>query len=363
MNLKDEIIIAAKESGIDRVGFTDAASKDFFIPMFEERRSKGWLTLMDDVEANEWFDPKAAWERCRSVVSIALSYRHSEEWSPKGTQGSFARVSRGEDYHDVLHEKINQMMSKVKRIYPEIEYKAYVDNGPLSDRACAFHAGIGFYGKNGFIINDSCGSFIFLGQILLNVKLDADTPVLESRCGKCEFCIKACPVGAIKGPYQFDGNLCIAYLTQKKGLLDRQERKAMGQQLYGCDICQDVCPFNKDVKLSNEQKFSVDCKKVVPELEYIINMDNKIYGEYFKNTSSGWRGKRTLQRNAVIVCGNIILENNFKLLLQCIHDQREEIRIHAMFSLLEYGEPGERTVREQIEKESSDFKDKFNRYR
>ncbi|SHE63200.1 tRNA epoxyqueuosine(34) reductase QueG [Alkalibacter saccharofermentans] len=363
MDLKDDIMIAAKDIGIDMIGFTDSVSKDFFVPIYEDRKSKGCLVLLDSVDSKEWFSPKAHWDLCKSVVSIGVPYRWEEECELGGTQGLFARVSRGVDYHKVLHEKIKQMMERVKKYHPDIDYKAYVDNGPVSDRAFAWAAGVGFYGKNGFIISPDYGSFVFLGQVLLNKELSEKSTPLESMCGHCDLCINACPVDALKGPFRFDGNKCISYLTQKKGILNRQERKAIGQSLYGCDICQDVCPFNKEAKLSKEGKFKADCKDIAPELEYILNMDNKTYSEYFKGTSSGWRGKRTLQRNAVILCGNILLENNFTLLLQCIHDQREEIRIHAMFSLLEYGARGEKTVEEHIQAESCDFMDKFNRYR
>ncbi len=354
--MKNKIIEEAKKINIDLIGFTDV---DVFFEArsaIEDRRKKGDLSpfLPLDVEKNT--DPLKVWDEAKSIISMGISYKNDlppRVDEPNG--GKICRVAWGKDYHIVLMDKMNGLMGAIQETYPQLEYKAFTDSGFLLDRAIAKRARLGFYGKNGFIINPLYGSYIFLGHILVNVGIEEDEKTIDSKCGSCKRCIISCPTGDLEERQGFHSKKCISYLTQKKEFLNREERKSIGNSLYGCDICQEVCPINKNSLYSKEEQFTPDLSIVKPKLKDLLDMNNKTFKRIYGSTAAGWRGKKNLQRNAIIVAGNVQKEENFQLLKETLKDNRWDIRLYTMLSLLEYGDKGRILVEKSLELEDKGF--------
>ena len=178
---------------------------------------------------------------------------------------------------------------------------SFVDTGPLPEEL-ARRAGLGWIGKNTALINDVYGSWIFLGGMVMNRELETDSPV-EADCGECDRCLKACPAGAIEKPYLVNPHRCLSYLTQKKGFLAPAERVLLGNRLYGCDTCQEVCPKNAQVKRASLPDFSPPGEESL-SLEELLCLTGKEFTDRFGHSAAAWRGKTTLQRNAIIALGN-----------------------------------------------------------
>lgn len=358
--MKHKIIEEAKKLNIDLIGFTGI---DVFYEArsaIEDRRKKGDLSPFLPLDLEKNTNPLKIWEEAKSIISIGISYKHNISLGKKeSNSGKISRVAWGKDYHIILMDKMNSLMSSIQLIYPQLKYKAFTDSGFLLDRAIAERSGLGFYGKNGFIINPLYGSYIFLGHILVNVDIKEDAKKINSKCGSCKRCITACPTGALKEGQGFHSKKCISYLTQKKEFLNREERKSLGNNLYGCDICQEVCPMNKSSLFSKEEQFVPNFSTVKPKLKDLLEMDNKTFKKNYGSTAAGWRGKKNLQRNAIIVAGNVQSEENFQLLIDTLKDNREDIRLYAMLSLLEYGERGKALVEKRLALEGEEFKQKY----
>ena len=359
--MKDKIIEISKELNIDLIGFT---SVDVFSEVkhaIEIRKGEGDISPFFSLDIEKNTNPLQVWDEAQSIISIGISYKYDLPiGANKSNCGKISRVAWGRDYHIVLMDKMDSLIKAVQKYYPLLEYKAFTDTGFLLDRAIAERSGLGFYGKNGFIIHPLYGSYIFLGHILINHNIKEKEQSISSRCGLCRRCIKCCPTGALGEGQVFHSKKCISYLTQKKEFLTRIERKSIGNHLYGCDVCQEVCPINKEALPSNEKQFYPDSYYVRPSLKEIIEMDNRTFKNVFGSTSAGWRGKKNLQRNAIIVAGNIKGVENLQLLKNTLKDQRWDIRLYAMLSLLEYGDIGKELLEKSLELEDEEFKKKFN---
>lgn len=358
--MKDRIIEEAKKLNIDLIGFTNADVFHEAKSAIEDRIDKENLSPFLPLDLEKNTNPLKVWDEAKSIISIGIFYKHDILFGEdESNGGKISRVAWGKDYHIVLMDKMNRLMSTIQAIYPQLEYKPFTDNGFLLDRAIAERSGLGYYGKNGFIINPLYGSYIFLGHILVNVDIEENAKKMNSKCGPCKRCITACPTGALEEGQGFRSKKCISYLTQKKEFLNREERKSLGNSLYGCDICQEVCPMNKGSLLSKEGQFAPDLSTVKPKLKDLLKMDNKTFKKNYGSTAAGWRGKKNLQRNAIIVAGNVQSEENFRLLIDTLKDNRPDIRLYAMLSLLEYGEKGRVLVEKSLVLEDEEFKQKY----
>ena len=298
---KNRIISIAKNIGIDLIGFTSAKDFENIRPYIDVRAKKGFLSGFEEEDIERRLDPLKAFPKAKSIISIGISYNYKVDKQPNGKlSGVLSKSAWGKDYHKVVYGKLEELMEAVNIKNPmPIEYIAFVDTGPLSDRAIAHRAGIGSYGKNGFIINPQYGSWIFLGSILVDKLIEEDQPLKGDICKSCDLCIKscptnalegpylfnaqkcikACPTGALKGPFLFNAKKCISFLTQKKEILNIDEEGDIGKNIYGCDICQKVCPLNKGVKWSNNQDFKPKSSLAFPILEDVIKMTNKELGK------------------------------------------------------------------------------------
>lgn len=324
MDFKKHIKVIAKRIGIDIVGFTDSSPleiKDFIL----DKRKSGKYTEFEEKDIEKRINPKLSMESCKSIIVFGLSYNTA--FKPEkayNLNGKISMSSWGLDYHRVLKAKMEALVEELKEKI-DFEYKSFVDTGPLVDRELARRAGVGFSGKNCSIINREYGSFIFLGYILTDIELAPDSEI-EEDCGDCDICLRACPTAALESPYKLNPKKCISYLTQTKEIISKDLRKKMSTKIYGCDTCQNVCPKNKEVKLSSQDDFIPFDTGGIMDLERLLFMSNREFKREYGSMAGSWRGKNVLQRNAIIAIGNMRDEKNIPLLIEVKKDCNENLK-------------------------------------
>lgn len=300
---KEWIKDIAKKLNIDQIGFTDAEPLYHIKEYLQYRKEHHLISEFEEKDIEKRINPKRSMANCKSIIAMALSYNVDVEPKTVGKfHGKLSKSSWGLDYHMVLK---NKMMDLVQGIAKEIDfdYKIYVDTGPLVDREIAKKAGIGYYGKNCSIMNNELGSFIFIGYILTDLAIAPDLP-MENDCGDCNRCVESCPTNALYAPYRVDPSRCISYLTQKKGVIDEAFKIKMGRSIYGCDICQRVCPKNKNAKKSIHEEFMPTITHI--QLDEIFHISNRDFKRKYGHMAFSWRGKGIIRRNAEIIYNNIV---------------------------------------------------------
>lgn len=248
----------ALELGFDLVGMTPAKPTPAF-QFFQEWLGSGLGGTMTYLNRGllKRQDPDLILAGVESVICCAMTYHTGQIKSSerKEDEAWISAYTWGDDYHDILLEKLKALETFIQKLAPGEKTKAYVDTGPVMEKAYAAQAGLGWIGKNTCLINDGLGSFIFLGEILTTLKLDYDQPALDL-CGTCTLCLEACPTQALTEPYVMDARRCISYLTlEYKGEIAPDLAEKMNGHLAGCDICQEVCPHNQEIPLSPEARF------------------------------------------------------------------------------------------------------------
>jgi epoxyqueuosine reductase len=253
----------------------------------------------------------------RSVVVCAINYNTAQPYSTEfrdTTRGWISRYAWGhKDYHEAVLrrlQKVEEALRQAAELQTSAEHssaiitRTYVDTGPIVERVFAKYAGVGWIGKNTCIINQKKGSWLFLGVILTSLELEPDLPAPD-RCGTCTRCIQACPTDALIAPYQLDSNKCISYLTiEKRGEIPEELRVGMGRHIFGCDICQDVCPWNRKAPATGAPEFASRPELVNPALDWLAELGEEEFRSTFRG-SPVRRAKRSgLRRNAVIAAGN-----------------------------------------------------------
>lgn len=339
--LKTEIKAYAKEIGIDKIGF---ASADVFTELKERLRRQqelGYQSGFEKGSIEERTEPSRLLPGAKTIISIALAYPSRMKNAPRSTKeerrGLFCRASWGVDYHFVLKDRLEKLANFIQEKVPDAVNKIMVDTGELSDRAVAERAGIGFSGKNTSIITEEFGSFVYLGEMITNIPFTPDEPV-EDSCGDCRKCIDACPTGAIVQGGQLNAGNCIAFLTQTKDFLADEYRVKLGNRLYGCDTCQQVCPRNKGIDFHLHEEFEPDPEVSKPKLIPMLRISNREFKEKFGILSGSWRGKKPLQRNALIALGHYKDETAVDEMIEVMKkDPRPVIRGTAAWSLGKIG--------------------------
>ncbi|MBC3804707.1 tRNA epoxyqueuosine(34) reductase QueG [Acetobacterium fimetarium] len=306
--MKDiEIRKFASEIGIDLIGFFSVEPLEECLPHLIERYQAGLITGFEGGHPNERIDYHRSFPDAKSGIAIGIGYYQEIKTSnDQKERGALASVAWGEDYHAVLKSLMDELMAKInddlmQRGMKPISYKAFVDNSPLVDRGSAYRAGLGFFGKNNLLINRDLGSYFFIGQILLADEIEfSPAEKIPERCGACRRCLDACPNGALGDGYTLDPSKCVSFLTQKKDL-SNEEEKRVEKYLYGCDLCQKVCPYNKNLKKTSQTRFLTSGDLVYPEIAALFAMTNREFKEKYGKTAAGWRGKKTLLRNALLI--------------------------------------------------------------
>lgn len=300
--LKRDIIDYAHQIGIDSIGFTTADPFDELKQKLEEYHAKGYASGFEEQNIELRVNPKLSMPTARSIIAIAVGYPNKLKGAPKSVRGDrrgmFARASWGQDYHTIMRKRLDMLSDYIKERVPDVEMMSMVDTGVLSDRAVAERAGLGFTGRNGFVINPDLGTWTYLGEMLVSIPFEPDDKILDS-CGDCTICVDRCPTGALVGDGQLNSQKCISFLTQTKGYLPDEYRSKIGNRLYGCDTCQQVCPKNRGINTEHDD-IILEPEILKPRLIPLLQMTNKEFKNTYGHLAGAWRGKKPIQRNAII---------------------------------------------------------------
>lgn len=334
--LKQEVIDYAHSIGIDSIGFTTADPFDELKKMLEDYHSKGYASGFEESDIELRTVPKLSLPSARSIIAIAVGYPNKLKGAPKSVRGDrrgmFARASWGQDYHTIMRNRLDKLSLFLKEKVPDVEIKSMVDTGVLSDRSVAERAGLGFAGKNGFIINEELGTWSYLGEMLVSIPFKPDDPVIDS-CGDCNICVDRCPTGALVGNGQLNSQKCISFLTQTKGYLKDEYRYKIGNRLYGCDTCQQVCPRNRGINTEHDD-IILEPEVLKPRLVPLLKMSNKEFKNTYGHLAGAWRGKKPIQRNAIVALAHFNEESAIPDLKDvALTDPRPMIRGTAFWAI------------------------------
>ena len=337
----------ALEVGFDLVGIAAADP-------FEDHKRVTLQRLRDGLmDGLPWFnearvergtDPQQLLPGARSIISVALSYHLPANGSPQTLEGRVARYAWGDDYHKVMKKRLKLYVRGLsERLGRDINARWYVDDGPMLDRAAAQRAGVGWFGKNTNVLTSSHGSWVFLGQIVTDLELKPDLP-LKKNCGSCTLCLQACPTGALPAPYVIDNEKCISHQTiENRGDIPLEIRPLMSDWVFGCDICQDVCPVNVKTLYTREQAFKKKRFTTIQLLEMLEMTDDE-----FRRRFSGSPLKRAkltgLKRNACVALGNSGDPSAIPALTRALNEEPPLVRRHAAWALGRLGGPDARTA-------------------
>ena len=292
--MKSEIIKISKENNIDLIGFASTADMSFIVPKYELQEKLGYKTTFQTGDISDKTLTNEKYKNFKSAIVIGVSYSKREFIDKNKVY--LSSCSWGIDYHIVLNEKL----SYIKDYLDEKGYisKIFVDNNSLDERALAYKAGLGFFGKNNLLINEEFGSYIFLGVLLTSAVFESDEPVNKS-CLDCNLCTEACPNKAINDSGILDSNKCISYLTQKREV-NEEDYKFFDNCIYGCDKCISVCPYNKNNKSKNFESLGNE------EIDPIVFLDysKEEYDNIYSENSCHFRKKEILDRNIKIYLTN-----------------------------------------------------------
>ena len=249
-----------------------------------------------DVEKR--LNPLELFPPARSIVVVALNYYTPNQHQENSATGKVSRYAWGDDYHDVLKAKLESLLAWIREQEPEAAGKICADIQPTLDKAWAVRAGLGWIGKHSNVITPEYGSWVFIGELLLNLDLEPDAEPIDDHCGTCTLCIDACPTQAITEPYVVDSNKCISYATIELRAPELPAEMDVGGWLYGCDVCQDVCPWNRFEAETDEPRFAAREGNVNADVAEILELTPESYAERFRGSAMK-RAKLTgLQRNA-----------------------------------------------------------------
>jgi epoxyqueuosine reductase len=306
----------AKDIGFELAGIAAAGPADSFGRMRDwlDRGYAGDMAYMTrHAEARR--APDSILDNVQTVVMLGMNYNAEPLSDPSAQDGAAGhssritgRVSRyawGEDYHAVLRERLNCLRDWIEREVPGCNGRGVVDTAPLLERDFARRAGLGWFGKNTMLLNKRLGSYFFLGALLLDIKLQPDTPHEASHCGTCTACLDACPTQAFVAPGVMDARRCISYLTiELRGPIPAEFRKPMGNWVFGCDICQEVCPWNRKAPETAESGFLPRADLEPIDLVKLLGTSEQEFRNRFRGTTITRTKRRGLLRNAAIVLGN-----------------------------------------------------------
>lgn len=245
-------------------------------------------------------DVKKIFPAARSVVVVAMNYYTPHQHAEDSQLGKISRYAWGDDYHEVIGEKLRELLNWIKQQWPEADGKACVDIQPLMDKAWAVRAGLGWMGKHTNVITREYGSWVFIGELLLNLDLEPDEDQIADQCGSCTLCLDACPTGAIVEPYVLDANLCISHATieSRAATIRSDVAGRLDGWLYGCDVCQDVCPWNHTTPVTGEARFEPRERNVNASLMETLELTPESYAARFRGSAMKRAKLQGLQRNA-----------------------------------------------------------------
>lgn len=290
MDCKESIKEFCKSLGLELVGFTGCRLFSELQSVFFQRKARGIENEFEEQDIEKRINPFNYMKDGKTIISIAFPYFHGQNSKQKI---HFSKYTLAKDYHVVLSAYLEKICSHIETLGGKALY--FADNNSLPERYIAYLSGIGFIGKNNTLITKEYGSYVFLGEIITDLEIEEDKP-MQAGCGSCKLCADACPSGSLVSN---NPNLCLSFITQKKDI-DDQWFSLLNGRLFGCDTCQEVCPYNHRVKESLVSDFAPLSFMEHPDIMELISLNNKTFDEKYRKTAAGWRGKSILQRNALI---------------------------------------------------------------
>ena len=305
-NMSHWIIEEAEKMGFDACGIANATALEEESAHVEQWLEKGHEGEMGYLTRNreKRYDPRLLAEGTRSIVTVLYNYYPQQQI---GTSDKYriAKYAYGADYHDVLKRKMRQLLERIEANTGKLEgVRVFVDSAPVLDRAWAVRCGLGFIGKNTTLIHPKKGSFFFIGHLFLPLELEETGQTLANRCGRCTKCLDACPTGALEAPFHIDARKCISYLTiEYKGSLEGYDPKLFKGWMYGCDICQDVCPYNRFALPNREPEFQPSKRLLAMRENDWRNLTKTDFDTLFKHSAVQRAGYEGLKRNIDFISG------------------------------------------------------------
>ena len=328
--------VLALEAGFDLAGIAraDGPPDLSFFAEWVARGYAGEMAYLTSQVARR-SDLRTAFPWARSVLCVGLQYDTPHPYSigAPSDRGWISRYAWGEDYHEVMKAMLDSVVERLRAEAGPFEARPYVDTGPVAEKAWAAAAGIGAWGKNGCLLHPEHGSWFFLGELVTDLDLPADSP-RPDLCGTCTFCLEACPTGALVAPYVLDATLCISYLTiEVKGAIPEDRREGLGRHVFGCDICQDVCPWNRKRRLRGGSAFEPREEALAPDLEALAGLDEAAFRERFRGSPVKRAKRRGLLRNVAVALGNAGDASKRPILERMAGDSDPVVHEHATWAL------------------------------
>ena len=338
-SLTTRLKAAATRLGFDRVGVAPAVRPPgygHYLEWLEQGHAAGMTYLHDRAAARE--HPSHVLPGVRSVIVVAMVYGQPEPAEPGPTQGKVARYARGGDYHDLLWRRLGELLAWLQSERPGLVGRAVCDTAPLLERDFAHLAGLGWVGKNTCLIDRKIGSFTVLGSVLVDAELDYDEPLATGYCGTCTRCLDACPTSAFDGPYQLDARKCLSYWTiEHKGVIPAEIAAQLGDWAFGCDICQDVCPWNRKAPAGREPALAAREEWTNPDLIAWLDRDPVEFRSALKGTALARSKRAGLVRNAALILGQRRSQAAVPSLIARLTDDDPVVRGAAAWALEQIG--------------------------
>ena len=289
-------------------------------------------------------DPREIFPGARSAICVALQYSplKEQQLGDGDLWPRVARYARGVDYHDLMKNRLERLAERIRDAFPGCLTRPYIDTGPVLERELASRAGLGAFGKNTMLLNEDSGSWFLLGELFLSLTLESDVPIADL-CGSCTRCLDACPTGALPEPYRLDANRCISYWTiEHRGIFPLEIRHRTGGWVFGCDLCQEACPWNGDAILVNHPEMRLPSHRAELDLTAVLRIDREEYVERFRGSPMKRAKQEGLQRNAAVAMGSSGDPRYVPALLEALKNDSALVRIHGAWALGEIG--GERAL-------------------
>lgn len=328
--MKQQISKIASSLGIEIIGFTSMLDYSYLKDFLNRRIIKDYNNEFEEQNINKRLDIRNVFPKCKSIIAIGVPYAEGYKIPYTKDMGLLSVVSFGEDYHKKVNKILLNLAEEIKK-HKSFEYMICVDTSPLIDKEICKKANLGGYGKNTLLINEDYGSFINLGYIITDLEIEDSELNNKDVCGECDICIKSCPNNAILEKGGLNSKKCVSYLTQTKQYIPIEYRKNMRNQIYGCDICQIVCPKNK---LNLEKRTEKVYEELLIDLNELMNISNNNFMKKYGHLSGSWRGKNIWKRNGLIAIGNLKLNTMYDIVKEELNNPSEQIKIYAAWSLL-----------------------------
>ena len=339
MNLATKVKDRAYQLGFDLVGISPAKPSQT-VDFYSRWLARGYMGEMSYLERHleKKIDPRRLLTGTCSAISLGINYfTHDipDEKKYDASRGLISRYAWGDDYHDIIHRKLKKLLSFIKsEAHKEVQGRGFVDTAPILEREMAYNSHIGWFGKNTNIINHKIGSWFFLSEILIDLELEYDEMPAKGSCGTCTRCIEACPTGALVAPYTLDARRCISYLTiEFKGSIPQEIRPLLGNCIFGCDVCQEVCPWNRKAKHANKPAFLPRQGNLAPKLLSLVNLNDLEFRAKFRNSPIKRSKRRGFLRNIAVALGNWGSDSAVPALSRALQDKEPLIREHAAWAL------------------------------